>query len=297
MLALALAIPAAYAKEGSDQYPYGAENWFTGALPPPGTYFLNYFGFYTGELRDNSGNKVNMGGTTPSVNATFDALRIVEVTPFKILGASWGLHAILPLVDQSVNMSAYGGKASMFGIGDIVVDPFVFGWHGENWHAVAAMDVDLPTGHYDQNDPRTSIGAHYASFEPLLALTYFPVHSWETSAKLMYNTKTTNGATDYHSGDEFHMDYVVGKHVGPWSLGGSGYFLEQLTNDTIDGQVVTAVPGFWDSGRKGQVFAAGPSVNYTNKQHMEFIFQYQHEMLVRNRFGGDKLWFKMIIPL
>ncbi len=237
MLVLALAIPAAYAKEGSDQYPYGAENWFTGALPPPGTYFLNYFGYYTGELRDGSGSKVNLNGTTPSVDAVFDALRVVEVTKYKILGASWGLHMIVPLVYQSVDL---GGRASKFGVGDIVVDPFVFGWHGENWHAVAAMDVDLPTGYYDKNDPRVSIGAHYASFEPLLALSYFPVKTWETSAKLMYNTKTTNSATNYHSGDEFHMDYVAGKHIGPWSVGASGYFLEQLTNDTVNGQVVAA---------------------------------------------------------
>jgi len=289
-----LTLAAGYAKEGADQYPYGAENWLCGVLPPTGTYFVNYFGFYSGLLRNDSGNKVNLGGSTPSVNAVFDALRFVEVTPVKILGAQWAVQVIAPFVDQSVDL---GGTRNGIGQGDIDVDPFLLGWHGEKWQAIAAMDTLLPTGYYDKNDARVSIGANYFSFEPIIAFTFMPGSGWETSAKLMYNTKTTNGATDYHSGDEFHMDYVVGKHVGPWSLGGSGYFLEQLTNDTIDGQVVTAVPGFWDSGRKGQVFAAGPSVNYTNKQHMEFIFQYQHEMLVRNRFGGDKLWFKMIIPL
>jgi len=29
---------------------------------------------------------------------------------------------------------------------------------------------------------------------------------------------------------------------------------------------------------------------------MSFMAQWQHETLVRNRFGGDKIWFKMIIP-
>jgi hypothetical protein len=297
MLALALAIPAAYAKEGSDQYPYGAENWYTGDVPPPGQYFVNYFGYYTGELRDGSGNKVNMGGSTPSVNATFDALRLIEVTPWKLLGANWAVHVIVPLVDQSVDMAPLGGSASKAGLGDIVVDPLILGWHGENWHAAAAFDIDLPTGYYNQNDPRVSIGAHYASFEPIFGVTFFPIATWETSAKLMYNTKTTNTATNYHSGDEFHMDYVVGKHIGHWSVGASGYFLEQLTNDTQNGQVVQMEPGFWTLGRKGQAFAAGPSVTYATKKHMEFIFQYQHEMLVQNRFSGDKLWFKMIIPL
>ena len=48
---------------------------------------------------------------------------------------------------------------------------------------------------------------------------------------------------------------------------------------------------------KVQAFAAGPSVSYSLKHHIELIGQYQQEMLVRNRFGGGKLWFKMIIPL
>jgi len=53
----------------------------------------------------------------------------------------------------------------------------------------------------------------------------------------------------------------------------------------------------WDAGRRGQVFAAGPSLGYANKRHMTFMAQRQHETLVRNRFGGDKVWFKMIIPM
>ena len=204
------------------------------------------------------------------------------------------MHTIVPLVEQSVDM---GGSASKFGVGDIDVDPIVLGWHGESWHAVAALDTIFPTGHYDQNDPRVSIGTHYVTIQPLLALTFFPVRTWETSAKLMFDANTTNGATNYHSGDEFHLDYVAGKHIGPWSLGVSGYFVEQLANDTINGQVVAANPGFWDTGRKGQVFAAGPSVAYSTKHHIELVVQYQHEMVVRNRFGGDKFWFKAIIPL
>jgi hypothetical protein len=27
------------------------------------------------------------------------------------------------------------------------------------------------------------------------------------------------------------------------------------------------------------------------------MVNWQHETLVRNRFGGDKVWFKMILPL
>ena len=290
---LATGIAVAYGKEGADQYAYGAENWFTGALPPPGWYYLNYFGYYSGELRDGAGNKANVGGSTPTVSAVFNAFRILDVTKFKIAGADYGFHVIVPVVYQSIDM---GGTNSITGVGDMTIDPLVLGWHHPQWHALFAFDINLPTGHYDKNDPRVCVGAHYYSFEPLLALSYMPKSGWEASAKMMYNIKTTNQATNYHSGQEIHVDFVAGKHLGQWMLGAQGYTLKQTTDDTIAGTTVAAQPGVFDTGRRGQVVGVGPSVAYETRSHMMFIASWQHEAEVRNRFGGDKVWFKMVIP-
>ena len=290
---LATGIAVAYGKEGADQYAYGAENWFTGALPPPGWYYLNYFGYYSGELRDGAGNKANVGGSTPTVSAVFNAFRILDVTKFKIAGADYGFHVIVPVVYQSIDM---GGTNSIASVGDMTIDPLVLGWHHPQWHALFAFDINLPTGHYDKNDPRVCVGAHYYSFEPLLALSYMPKSGWEASAKMMYNIKTTNQATNYHSGQEIHVDFVAGKHLGKWMLGAQGYTLKQTTDDTIAGTTVAAQPGVFDTGRRGQVVGVGPSVAYETRSHMMFIASWQHEAEVRNRFGGDKVWFKMVIP-
>lgn len=295
ILALALLIaPAMHAKEGGDQYPNGAENWFAGAIPPPGFYYVNYFGYYTGALKNASGERALLDGTTPQVDATFDAFRFVQITRLKVLGADYGVHVIVPTVRQSMDL---GGRNSTSGMGDITVDPLILGWHRPQWHAVAAVDIDLPTGAYDQNDPRICVGAHYFGFEPLAAFSYMPKSGWEGSLKLMYNLKTTNQATSYHSGQEFHTDYAAGKHFGSWMFGATGYALKQVTDDMDNGQIAPAVPGLWDAGRRGQVVAIGPSAGYTNKRHMTFTTQWQHETLVLNRFGGDKVWFKMIIPV
>lgn len=288
---LFLAAGAAQAKEGGDQYPNGAENWYAGALPPPGTYFINYFGYYGGKLQDDKGNNALPGGKEARVDATFDALRIVHITNTKILGANWGVHAILPVVNQSINISPLGGRASKFGIGDITIDPFVLAWHhSPELHSAFGFDINLPTGSYDKNDPRTSIGANYYSYEPLYAVTWLPKGGWEVSGKFMYNMKSRNDDTKYQSGDEFHMDYLVGKHVGEWAFGISGYYLKQTTDDKQNGVKVA-------NGNRGQVFAFGPSVKYTAKNGSMFIGQWQHETMVENRFQGDKLWFKMILPL
>ena len=291
---LGMTATTSFAKEGADQYAYGAENWFTGATPPPGWYYINYFGYYTGELRDGAGDKANVGGSTPSVSAVFNAFRILDMTKFKIAGADYGFHAIVPVVYQSINI---GGTNSIASLGDMTIDPLVLGWHHPQWHAVFAFDINLPTGHYDKNDPRVCVGTHYYGFEPLLALSYMPKSGWEASAKLMYNIKTTNQATNYHSGQEFHVDFVTGKHLGRWMLGAQGYALKQTTNDTIAGTTVAAQPGIFDTGRRGQMVGVGPSVAYETKNHMSFMVSWQHEAAVRNRFGGDKVWFKMVIPV
>jgi hypothetical protein len=79
------------------------------------------------------------------------------------------VHAILPIVSQSPATCRAGGRASKFGIGDITIDPFVLAWHhSPELHTAFALDINLPTGAYDKNDPRTSIGANYYSYEPCM---------------------------------------------------------------------------------------------------------------------------------
>ena len=282
---LLLAGGIAHAKEGGDQYPNGAENWFAGAVPPPGNYFINYFGNWSGKLKDGEGNNHPSG---LKLNATFESVRFLQVTKQTLLGGSWAWHVIVPVVDLEIGPP--GGKAGRTGMGDITVNPLIIAWHGKEWHTVAGLDINLPTGAYG-SDARKNIGTNYYSFEPIFGVSYLGSNGWEVSAKFMYNIKTKNTDTDYRSGDEFHMDYLVGKNIGNWGIGVSGYYLKQVTNDKQNGVKVNA------DGNRGQVFAIGPSVKYRTKGGTHFIAQWQHETKVENRFGGDKVWLKMILPL
>jgi len=291
LLALALAAVSVQAKEGGDQYPNGAENWFAGAVPPPGNYFINYAGYYSGTLRDGNGDKKNVGGTTPKVSALFDAARFVQVTNNKLFGADWAWHVIVPVVHQSLNIAPLGGDASANGLGDITIDPIILAWHSPTWHYAAGLDINLPTGRYDKNDPRKSIGANYTSIEPIFAASYLGADGWEVSGKFMLNAKSKNTDTNYQSGTDFHMDYLVGKNVGPWGYGVSGYYLKQISDDKVGGVKVGA------DGNRGQVLALGPSVKYSLSGGTTLVAQWQHETLVKNRFGGDKIWLKLIMPL
>ena len=294
-----LLIGNALAKEGGDQYPHGSENWVAGALPPPGNYFLNYFGYYHADsLRDGDGDKVPGTG----VSAWFDAMRVVKVTNTKILGGDWAVQAILPVVQQKLTL---GDSKTVTGIGDMLFSPLVIGWHAGNLHWVFALDFFAPTGEYKSGQPLKSIGTNYWSVEPVLAVTWISDAGWELSGKFMYNMKLKNkdfrpapGAPKmvYESGDEFRVDYLAGKRFGPWGVGLSGYYLKQTTNDKLDGETLSSALGPWSSGRKGEVFAIGPSVSYTTKGGTMFIGQWQHETEAENRFQGDKAWFRLIMP-
>ncbi len=293
------AIGTATAKEGGDQYPNGAETWLAGAVPPPGNYFINYFGYYGGDLQNGDGKDV----PGAEVDAWFNAFRFVQTTEHKILGGNYGWHVIVPVVHQSIDL---GGSKSVNGLGDITINPFIVSWHEKNWHWAIGLDVNLPVGRYKEGDARQSIGANYWSFEPLFAFTYLGDTGWEVSAKIMYNIKTENSdyrqvpggpKKDYQSGDEFHFDYLVGKRFGPWGVGVSGYYLKQTTDDEIDGRTIDAVDGVWSRGRKGQVFAIGPTVSYTTKNGVHFTGQWNRETKVENRFEGDKFMLKLIMPL
>jgi hypothetical protein len=294
LIGLSLVAARAWAKEGGDQYPNGAENWFAGAAPPPGHYYVNYFGYYTGTLKNGFGRGAVANGMTPSMDATFNAFRFVDMTHIRLLGGDYGTHVIVPVVYQSMDLD---GRASNASVGDVIVNPLILGWHRAPWHTIAAVDIYLPTGFYDQSDARVSIGANYYGFDPLFAFSYMPNSGWEGSAKVMYNLKTTNPATKYHSGQECHVDYAVGKHIGGWMIGVTGYALKQTTDDTVNGQIVPASPGMWSAGRRGQVIAIGPSAGYHSRHNVTLMAQWQEETLVRNRFGGDKFWIKMIIPV
>jgi hypothetical protein len=288
---LLLAVPAllagtpVLAKEGPDQYPNGSENFMAGALPPPGNYFINYLGYYQGDYRDNDGHKV----PGLNVSATFDALRFIHVTNQKVFGGDWAVHAIVPLVSQRMHTPFPGiGNGSVFGLGDIVIDPLIIGWHfPPDWHLTVGVDIYLPTGKYSKSNPTDSIGANYYSFEPIFAFTYLNQGGFEASAKLMYNLKTKNLDTDYQSGNEFHMDYLVGQHFGPWAVGLAGYYLRQTTDDQVNGQKVGP------DGRRGQVFAYGPAIKYDYKG-MSFVGSWNHESSVDNRFQGNKFFFKWV---
>jgi len=273
---------AAATESGGGAYANGAEGFMTGALPPPGNYFINYLTYYAADrINDGSGNELIPGF---DLNVTANVLRFVHVTNKKVLGGSWALHAFVPVLNVDVKVP--GLSDDDFGLGDIIVDPFIVGWHTKNFHCVAGLDCYVPTGSYDSTR-LANLGRNYWTFEPIFAFTRISDGGFGISGKFMYDLNTENRDIDYTSGQEFHFDYAVGQHVGPWILGVGGYYYQQMTDD--DG---AAAP---PNGFKGRAIAVGPQVSYS-RGPKSFVFVYQHELEVKNRPEGGKFWFKFVTP-
>jgi hypothetical protein len=271
---------------GGGAYPNGAEDFMAGAAPPPGNYFINYFNYYSPDKFTNH-NGDSKDGFNLKVAA--DVLRFIHITDKKVLGGFWGVHAFLPLVymdvdlDQSFTGAPVHLADSRGSLGDIIVDPFILSWHGANWHATTGIDIFIPTGNYNK-DRLANVGRNYWTFEPIVAATLLPGADFDISAKLMYDINTENNSADYKSGQEFHLDYGVGKKFGAVTGGLAGYYYKQMTSDEKDGV---------KTGNRGQVAAFGPALKYDYK-NMSFTVKYLFETEVKNRPKGDNLWVKFL---
>lgn len=275
----------AHATEGGgSSYPMGAENYMSGAMPPPGLYSQFFVGHYEADsLRDNRGDKVPIDF---HVRANSLSPRLIWVTEQQLFGASLAFHAIVPLVDLKVEVQ--GQSQSKQGLGDIIFGPALGFHHSEKLHTILALDFIAPSGEYDRGD-LANIGRNYWVVEPVLAVSYVDPAGLNLDAKIMYDFNLRNDATDYRSGQELHMDYAVGWGLGNgWVVGVGGYVQYQTTDDRQDGRRV--------DDNKGRALAFGPSIKYADKRGRFITAKWEQETAVRNRAEGSAYWAKLTIP-
>lgn len=279
---------------GSAVYPNGAEGFWMGAVPPPGTYYINYDLFYSShKFMNNHGSETRTG---PLGNFTIDVFanvsRLLYVSEAKFFGGNWAAHIFVPYQDVNIK-SAINSHTS--GLGDIIIDPFILAWHWPNLHIVSALDIYVPTGDYERGR-LSNLSANAFVYEPILAVTYMtPVKGLTTSAKFMYDIPEANkdfthpflpvsGELKY--GQEFHFDYSVDYMINPeWKAGVGGYYYTQTTNDKLNGVSL--------ENARSQVFAIGPGVEFSRGRFI-VSFRTQFEMFAKNKAEGIANWLRVV---
>lgn len=276
---------------GQSVYPMGAENYLVGALPPPGTYFLDYTLFYSASrFNGNNGQKL-----FPSfhLDAFVEAPRVLHTFDTPILGATPFVAALAAFEHEDVSVNQGAGFANGYDTGVFEADLTQgLGWHlTPTSHFALGVDEFIPVGYYDPAKVANA-SLHRYAIEPIAAYTYFDPTGFTVNIKAMYDFNLNNSATNYQSGQDFHFDYAAGYNVGAFTLGVGGYYEHQTTKDYQNG--VVAGPG--GDGFMSQGFALGPDIQYSF-DHNIIRFKWQHEFVADNKPQGEMFWISAVVPL
>lgn len=217
------------AVQAAGHYVPGVEGAQAASVPPAGFYYIGYLVNYNiNSLRAPGTNNDIPGHNTGTVTAL--ANRFVWMTGHKVLGADYGVEAIVPLMRTSLTFNTPGISDSRSGVGDIYVGPLVLGWHGEQWDAVAAAGVWLDSA--STSNP-ASPGNGYKSTMLTGGLTYYfdPAKTISGAALMRFERNGRNDAGFRH-GNQVTVEWSLAKAFGPVQAGVVGYSQWQTSNDS-----------------------------------------------------------------
>jgi hypothetical protein len=261
-----------------------------GALPPPGLYFASANTVFDMNVKNNQGQNTGIHVLDPSTN---EALLYVPDIP-KIFGATYGALIIQGIRAPSTSIPREG-TFSNFGLVNTVISPLNLSWDlDKGFFASVGLTTYSPAFNYKvtaiQNTSR-----NYATLEPSLGLSYLG-DGWNLTVHPLFDFNFTNPANGYKSGVLFIMDYTALHKFGNFEAGAGGTLTAQVSNDTIHGKAVAAVPGGNGYGNRAQNFTLGPVVGY-DFGTVALTAYYNRSVYARNVAAGNNFWFRFVVPL
>jgi hypothetical protein len=173
-----------------------------------------------------------------------------------------------------------------FGLGDLTLIPAILFWNRGNFHFALAEYIVTPTGEYDTDD-LANTGLNYWTFDTDVAATYLnPETGQDYSINIGYNFNTENSDTDYQTGQELHIDYMINQFLSEsWAIGIHGFYLKQVSGDSGDGARL--------GDFKGEAAGVGPAVLWSTKglgREVTIIAKWLHEYHAERRIEGDHVF-------
>ena len=210
-------------------YVPGVEGILAASAPPPGMYYLGYLVNYDINSFRAPGSSNNLPGHN-SGTVTALANRFVWMTGQKLLGADYGVEAIVPVLRTSLTINAAGISDSRSGLGDIYVGPLVLGWHGPQWDAVAAAGIWLDNA--STSNP-ASPGKGFKSTMLTGGMTYYMDTAKTISASgLMRFERNGKNDAGFRNGNQVSFEWGVAKNFGVVQAGLVGYSQWQVSDDS-----------------------------------------------------------------
>lgn len=285
---LILGMQTAQATEGaSSHYFPGSSTTFAAAVPPaPGFTMASQMLYYNGKA-----NVAVLRGYAHldlKAEAFYDYVGGFYTFEKPVLGSRLQLGAFVPVGHTSVRanagtpfhaVNAADGKTAA---GDAMVSAALY-WGKGDFHYKLIESIFIPTGGYTAGD-LANVGRNYWSFDTSLAMTWLNVRSGtEISVTPGIMVNTTNTATNYKSGNEFHVDFAVNQFLtANFAVGLHGYYYRQLSGDSGRGAVLGSF--------KGESYGIGPAIMWqpkAGKGRVSVVAKWLHDLDEKNRMHGD----------
>ncbi len=223
---------------------------------------------------------------------------VLYMPDIELFGAKYVTGVFVPMVINnkiSANISLdgqqRGEKDSSSGLGDVILIPFTFYWQKKNFYWTVSQFIVTPTSDYDVNSAMNN-GLNHWSIDTNFALEYLNQKTgWDLAFNLghIYNTK--NYATDYRTGQELHLDFVVNKSLSKsFTVGLQGFALKQITGDNGSGATLGSF--------EGEAVGIGPALMWNTKigkQDITFITKWIHEVHAEHRLKGDHVFLSFVL--
>lgn len=208
------------AESGIGHYIPGVLADFGDTAPPSGLALLSWYNYYNGSV--GAGVQIPEGGLiAANLRATSNAelLGAIYTSQYGILDGKFAVGVIVPYIWANVTGTITDSLGRTFtrtdfanGIGDTTLIPFWLHWTCGDFKWDVQLDIYAPTGAYHTGQ-LANVGLNYWTFEPMVSFSYISKKiglEFTTFAGLDFNTN--NDATDYQSGDVFHIDATVAEH-------------------------------------------------------------------------------------
>jgi hypothetical protein len=216
----------------------------------------------------------------------------------EIVGAHYAFGALVPGVvyadiDARIRLGPFEVKQKddVVGFGDLTLIPGILFWNHENFHFTLAEYIVTPTGGYDSDDLANS-GLNYWTFDTNVAATYLNEDTgqdYSINVGYTYNTKNTD--TNYRTGQEFHLDYMLNQFLSEsFAIGIQGFYLKQVTGDRGSGARLGSF--------KGEAAGIGPAVLWSTElfgHEVSFIAKWLYEFHAERRLKGNHVITSFVI--
>jgi hypothetical protein len=304
-----VATDVAATEGGASLYIPGLSVPTAGVLPGPGIYFDNTAYFYDAKLP--GGRTTRLGGNIVSevkIKLWADFATGLWVTPLQIFGGNLAFGVTVPFGEPDVKAGAIisgpiinrllgrpltlGVRDRDLNFGDPVVSSTI-GWHSGNWHWKVGAAASILAGAYEPGElSNVALNRWVGDFSG--ALTFLdPALGIDLSAAAGFEINGRNDATDYRSGNAFHLDLSAMKFLTKeLSVGVIASHYQQLTGDTGDGATLGPY--------KGRTTAVGGTLGYTfHVGHIPVSTRVKvlREVDVENRFQGTIGYLQISFPL